>query len=108
MRLTARQLPPMVPGAQIQDAPMVRETMARKTRYATGYDAAYAEIHAALDEIDHPADCGGCLPCEVIRVAVEWAMRALSRRLSLDESYTLSEILTEMEKIATACRSRER
>ena len=69
--MTARQLPLTVPGAQIQDAPMVRELMSRKTRYATGYDAGYVEIHAALDEIDHPANCGGCRPCEVMGMALE-------------------------------------
>ena len=84
---------------------MVREPMARKTRYATGYDAAYAEIFAALDEIDHPADCGGCRPCEVMGTALEWTMRGLSRRLSQDDSYTLTRVLTELERMAASCRN---
>ena len=61
------------------------------------YDAAYAEIYAALDDLDHARKCGGCRPCEVMKATLEWMMQGLSRRLSQDEFYTLARILAKAE-----------
>ena len=39
--------------------------------YQQGYDAAYIEIYATIDDDDHPAECGGeCRPCGVIKTSL--------------------------------------
>ena len=65
--------------------------------YEDGYNAAYAEIYAALDDLDHARKCDGCRPCEVMKATLEWMMQGLSRRLSQDEFYTLARILAKAE-----------
>ena len=39
--------------------------------YQRGYEAAYAEIYAAVDSEDHPANCRECRACGVIRQVIE-------------------------------------
>lgn len=72
--------------------------------YEAGYNAAHAEIYAALDDLDHPRRCDGCRPCGVMKTSIEWAMRNLSRRLSQDEFYALARILAKAETTATRGR----
>ena len=70
--------------------------------YEAGYNAAYAEIYAALDDLDHPRRCDGCRPCEVMKSVLEWMMQGLSRRLSQEEFYTLARVLKSAEEKAMA------
>ena len=65
--------------------------------YEDGYNTAYAEIYATLDDLDHPRQCDGCRPCEVMKATMEWAMRSLSRRLTDDEFYALARLLAKAE-----------
>ena len=71
--------------------------MSWKAGRTAGYNAAYAEIYAALDDLDHPRHCDGCRPCEVMKETLSWTMRSLSRHLSQDEFYTLASILAKAE-----------
>ena len=64
--------------------------------YEDGYNAAYAEIYATLDDL-HPRQCDGCRPCEVMKATMEWAMRSLSRKLTHDEFYALAMLLAKAE-----------
>lgn len=64
-----------------------------------GYNQAYAEIYAALYDLDRPRLCDGCRPCEVTKATLEWAMRSLSRHLSQDEFYPLARILAKAETV---------
>ena len=75
--------------------------------YEAGYNAAYAEIYATLDDEDHPRKCTGCRPCEVMKATIEWTMRSLSRRLSQDEFYALARILAKAETTATRGRRQD-
>ena len=68
--------------------------------YEAGYNAAYAEIYAALDDLDHPRRCDGCRPCEAMKATLEWMMQGLSRRLSQEEFYTLAKVLKSAEEKA--------
>ncbi|MYC38087.1 MAG: hypothetical protein F4X66_14405 [Chloroflexi bacterium] len=66
-------------------------------KYEAGYNAAYAEIYAALDDLDHPRRCDGCRPCEVMKATLEWMMQGLSRRLTQEEFYSLARVLKSAE-----------
>ena len=72
--------------------------------YQDGYNAAYAEIYATLDDLDHPQGCKGCRPCEVMKATMEWAMRSLSRRLDTEEFFALAGLLAKAEARAGADR----
>ena len=61
--------------------------------YQRGYEAAYAEIYAAIDSDDHPANCGTCRACGVMRTVLENAMTTLGRKLSQDDFWSLAAIL---------------
>ena len=61
--------------------------------YQSGYNAAYAEIYGALDDLDHARHCAGCRPCEVMKSVIEWSMQGLCRMLSEDEFNTLAGVL---------------
>ena len=74
--------------------------MSENVGFAAGRDAAYVEIYAALDDLDHPRRCDGCRPCEVMKATLEWMMRSLSRRLTQDEFYTLARVLKSAEEKA--------
>lgn len=63
------------------------------TEYQRGYEAAYTEIYAAIDSDDHPANCGTCRACGVMRTVLEDAMSTLGRKLSQDDFWTLAAIL---------------
>ena len=76
--------------------------MSYEAGHAAGRDAAYAEIYAALDDLDHPRRCDGCRPCEVMKTTLEWMMQGLSRRLSQEEFYTLARVLKSAEEKAMA------
>ena len=72
--------------------------MSYEAGHAAGRYAAYAEIYAALDDLDHARHCEGCRPCEVMKATLEWAMRSLSRDLDQDDFYTLARILATAEE----------
>ena len=61
--------------------------------YQQGYDAAYAEIYAAVDSEDRPANCGECRACGVMRTVLEDSMRRLGGKMTLEEFNTLAGIL---------------
>lgn len=63
------------------------------SEYQRGYEAAYAELYAAIDSDDHPANCGTCRACGVMRTVLEDAMTTLGRKLSQDDFWTLAAIL---------------
>ncbi len=74
--------------------------MSYEAGHADGRDAAYAEIYAALDDLDHARHCEGCRPCEVMKETLMWTMRGLSRDLGQDDFYTLARILKSAEEKA--------
>ncbi len=55
------------------------------TDYQRGYEAAYAEIYAAIDSDDHPANCGDCRACGVMRTVLEDSMRRLGGKMTPEE-----------------------
>ena len=66
------------------------------TGYQRGYEAAFAEIFAAVDSNDHPANCGDCRACGVMRMVIEDAVRQLSRKMTQEEFYAFAGILKAM------------
>ena len=81
----------------VPHGPRASEGIDYPTGHATGYNAAYAEIYAALDDLDHPRRCDSCRPCEVMKATLECMMQGLSRRLSQEEFYTLARVLKSAE-----------
>lgn len=63
------------------------------SEYQRGYEAAYAELYAAIDSGDHPYNCDGCRACGLFRTVVEDAVRTLARKLSTEDFWTLAAIL---------------
>ena len=63
------------------------------SEYQRGYEAAYTEIYAAIESEDHPANCGTCRACGVMRTVLEDAMTTLGRKLSQDDFWVLAAIL---------------
>ena len=62
--------------------------------YLRGYEAAYAEIYAAIDSGDHPGICGGeCRACGVMRSVIEDTLLNLGRILTEDEFATMANIM---------------
>ena len=61
--------------------------------YQNGYNAAYAEIYKALDDLDHAHHCAGCRPCEVMKSVVEWTMQGLGPLLTEEEFNTMAGIM---------------
>ncbi len=76
--------------------------MSWKAGRDAGYNQAYTEIYAALDDLDHPRHCDGCRPCEVMKATLAWSMQSLSRRLTQEEFYALAKILAKAETVAAA------
>ena len=74
--------------------------MSWEAAHAAGREAAYAEIYATLDDLDHPRHCDGCRPCGVMKASLEWAMRSLSSNLGQDDFYALAGILARVETAA--------
>ena len=64
--------------------------------FQAGYDAAYAEIHAAINSDDHPSQCGNCRACGVMRSVIEEMMLTLSQKLTNTEFSTLADILAQV------------
>ena len=66
--------------------------------YRRGYEAAFAEIHAALASNEHPAVCGGgpCHICEVIQAFIADTLRTLAKVMSDDEYEAIMEILARI------------
>ena len=61
--------------------------------FQRGYETAYAEIYAAVDSDDHPANCWGCRACGVMRTVLEDSMRRLGGKMTPEEFDTLAGIL---------------
>ena len=66
--------------------------------YQRGYDDAYAEIYAAINSDDHPANCGTCRACGVMRSVLEDAMSTLAQKPSQDEFWTLAAIFKRLNQ----------
>ena len=67
--------------------------------YQSGYNATYAEIYAAIDSEAHPASCGGeCLPCGLIRTALEDSMARIGARLTPTEFDALAAMLVRLNQ----------
>ena len=63
------------------------------TDYQKGFDDAYAEIYAAIDSDDHPANCGTCRACGLMRTVLEESLMELGKKLSQDDFWALAAIL---------------
>ena len=61
--------------------------------YQRGYEAAYAEIYAAINSEDHPANCGDCRACGVMRTVLEESLMELGKKLSQEDFWSLAAIL---------------
>lgn len=61
--------------------------------YQRGYEAAYAEIYAAIDSDCHPLYCGTCRACGVMRSVLEDAMTTLGSKLSEEDFVALAAII---------------
>lgn len=68
------------------------------SEYQRGYEAAYTEIYADIDSDDHPANCGTCRACGVMRTVLEDAMTTLGQKLSQDDFWTLAAILKRVNE----------
>ena len=68
------------------------------SEYQRGYEAAYAEIYAAIDSEDHPKNCGTCRACGVMRTVLEDAMTTLGRKLSQEDFWALAAILKRADE----------
>ena len=66
--------------------------------YQRGYDAALAEIYAALDSDDHPANCGNCRACGVIRSVIEDTFTRLSLLLPLEDVEALIKMVNRLNQ----------
>ena len=62
--------------------------------YTAGYEAAYREIYASLNDGEH-AICGECRPCGVVYEIGEILVETLANRLSQDEFFGLAVLLTQ-------------
>lgn len=68
-----------------------------KSEYQRGYDAAYAEIHEAIESQEHPKVCGGsCRACGVMRAYVEDLLINLGDLMTEEEFSTLAGILANV------------
>ena len=63
------------------------------TDYERGYNDAYAEIYAAIDSDDHPANCGTCRACGLMRTVLGESLMTLGRKLSQDDFWALAAII---------------
>lgn len=75
-----------------------RDSEVETPDYRRGYDAAFAEIHAALASNEHPTVCGGgpCQICEVIQAFIGDTLRTLARVMTDDEYEGMIEILARI------------
>ena len=74
------------------------------TDYRRGYETAYAEIYAAVDSEDHPANCGECRACGVMRTVLEDAFAHLGRKLTPEEFSVLAGIVAVVNGREEAAR----
>ena len=64
--------------------------------YEAGYNAAYEEIHTAINSTEHSGGCGACRPCEIMKEVIEVLMLSLHKKLTQDEFYVVAMILAHM------------
>lgn len=68
--------------------------------YTAGYEAAYREIYARLNDENHHIGCDGCRPCGVAIEVVEVLMETLASRMSQDDFFQLALILARTNTTA--------
>lgn len=61
--------------------------------YTAGYEAAYQEVYAILNDEPHQVHCGECRPCGLIKQVVEILMETLASRMTQEEFFSLAFIL---------------
>ena len=66
--------------------------------YRCGYDAALADIYAALESSDHPRNCGTCQACGVIRSVIESTFMELGRLLPSEDFEVLSKMIQRLNE----------
>ena len=66
--------------------------------YQRGYDAALADIYAALESDDHPRNCGTCRPCGVIRSMIENIFMELGQRLPPEDFEAMSKMIQRLNQ----------
>ena len=66
--------------------------------YQRGYDAALAEIYSALDSNDHPANCGSCRACGIIRSVIEDTFTRLSLLLPPEDVEALIKMVNRLNQ----------
>lgn len=65
-----------------------------QSEYERGYDAALAEIYAALNSDEHP--CGNCRACGVIRSVIEDTLLSLANVMTEEEFTTIAKIISRL------------
>ena len=75
-----------------------RDSEVETPDYRRGYEAAFAEIHAALASNEHPSVCGGglCHICEVIQGFISDTLRTLAKIMTDDEYETMMGLLARI------------
>ena len=75
-----------------------RDSEVETPDYRRGYEAAFAEIHAALASNEHPTVCGDgpCHICEVIQAFIGDSLRTLAKVMNDDEYETIMELLARI------------
>ena len=66
--------------------------------YTAGYEAAFREIYAAVNEEGHAASCGECRPCGVFKEIVELLMDTLASKCTQEEFFSLAMIFNRRER----------
>ena len=66
--------------------------------YQRGYEAALADIYAALESSDHPRNCGTCRACGVIRSVIESTFMELGRLLPGEDFEMLSKMIRRLNQ----------
>ena len=75
-----------------------RDSEVETPDYRRGYEAAFAEIHAALASNEHPTVCGGgpCEICGLIQAFIVDTLRTLAKVMTDDEYEGMMEILARI------------
>lgn len=89
------------PGREGRKIPLrvKRDSEMETPDYRRGYEAAFAEIHAALASNEHPTVCGGsgaCEICGVIQAFIGDTLRTLAKVMTDEEYEGMIEILARI------------
>ena len=66
--------------------------------YQRGYDAALADIYAAIESPDHPRRCGTCRACGVIRSVIESTFKELGKQLPPGDFEAMSGMIRRLNQ----------